>query len=183
MTNQDAFIHADAVQLLLPDDGPQSVVSGNMIPPYRGVLEDLGAMSENGGVFVEKRLHRTMRFLSANLPCPRRGDGTAFTSRAAEESSPGHDLLRRAPQFVELDVNVRLQHLEFFHGRLAPRREWSRLPRRLALIKIGQDRRLWRGESPGWGHSNKSNGSQKDGCRRHSKIHLFPRHSVKVALE
>jgi hypothetical protein len=124
-----------------------------------------------------------MGFLSANLPHPRRGDGSAFTSWSAEESPAGHDPFRRAPQFVELDLNVRLQRLEFFHGHLATRREWSRLPGRLALIEIGQGRRLWRGESPGWGHSNKSNGSQEDGCRRHSKIHLFPRHSVKVALE
>ena len=107
MRHQHTLEHGDAVQLLFPNRRGQAILWRDEFAFGGGVGQRLRAVPEEGMMFREKRLERSV-WLVGITGGGHGGHAFAATSRTAEESVWHGDHFRRGRQVVK--VHSRLRH-------------------------------------------------------------------------
>ena len=131
--------NGNAIHLLFPDDGAQTVVRSGVIPGDAGLVERLWPMTEERAMLLEKSLRHPVRIRLAKPGEARRGNRRPLPIATGQETAAHRNHPGRTGHRCEIHLRSGHACFEFPQGNRPLRRQrFLCAARGLTLVQIGQ---------------------------------------------
>src|SRR5438874_2194587 len=121
MRAEQSFEYWNIIEMLVPDDGSEPIVSRDIIAIHFGAVQDGSVVPEQSGVLVEECLHRAVRIVGRKRLRSHSGNGVALSVGPAKKARLGSYPLGGPNDFVPVYLYIGHQGPQTSHCSLALR--------------------------------------------------------------